>query len=277
MRVLISTLLSLSILLTCIVVAVFVLPACSISVFTKKNLDGCFSGSIERVRRLNDLEEEIFQLEKKLLGITCPIKNAFEFENQQFSVSTFEQEGNTSKWSGPGWDIFLEQAILGQTVITGFQSPVDNTNPTGSAGDGNDPKAENYKFYADGSSLQLLSVGITTLNGGDVVHGPYIVSRSPVILAKDDQVSFKWRAVGGADAYDVFAYLLEVSTGHVAVLLDETGSGTVDTGWQTATTSISIPGQYKFVFLSGSFDMTFGHAAGASLYLDDIKVLNLPK
>ena len=35
---------------------------------------------------------------------------------------------------------------------------------------------------------------------------------------------------------------------------------------------ITTSGNYKFVFSSGTFDETFGQAAGASLYIDDILV-----
>ena len=34
--------------------------------------------------------------------------------------------------------------------------------------------------------------------GGDVLHGPYMVSKEPVYVAAGSDLSFEWRAQGGA-------------------------------------------------------------------------------
>ena len=113
---------------------------------------------------------------------------------------------------------------------------------------------------------------MTTDQGGDIVHGPYVVSNQSTFIEAGRSVSFKWRAQGGSDAYDVYAYVVDTSSGLTFELLNETGSGTTDTGWQNRTVPITTSGNYKFVFSSGTFDETFGQAAGASLYIDDILV-----
>lgn len=113
---------------------------------------------------------------------------------------------------------------------------------------------------------------MTTSAGGDIVHGPYIVSNEAVYIESGRSVNFDWRAQGGSDAYDVYAYLLNTDTGATIELLNETGSGTADSGWSTETLEVNVTGNYKFVFTSGTFDETFGQAAGASLYLDNISV-----
>ena len=37
---------------------------------------------------------------------------------------------------------------------------------------------------------------------------------------------FDWKAKGGGDAYDIYAYLLNVNTGATVELLNQTGVGT---------------------------------------------------
>jgi flagellin-like hook-associated protein FlgL len=113
---------------------------------------------------------------------------------------------------------------------------------------------------------------MTTASGGDVVHGPYVVSKEPVYVAAGSDLSFEWRAQGGSDAFDVYAYALNTDTGETINLLNQTGSGRNDSGWQTVNVEIPTTGNYKFVFVSGTFDETFGLAAGASLYIDNVNV-----
>ena len=113
---------------------------------------------------------------------------------------------------------------------------------------------------------------MTTSSGGDVVHGPYVVSKDSVFISAGSTVSFDWRAQGGSDAYDVFAYILDVNSGRTVELLNLTGSETQDSGWSTVTHTLANEGNYKFVFASGTFDESFGKAAGASLFIDNIEV-----
>ena len=61
------------------------------------------------------------------------------------------------------------------------------------------------------------------------------------------------------------------STGNTIELLNETGVGNSDTGIINVNRVTS--GNYKFVFVSGTFDETFGTVAGASLYVDNVDVV----
>ena len=72
--------------------------------------------------------------------------------------------------------------------------------------------------------------------------------------------------------YDVYAYLLEENTGVTQELLNVTGAGS--TAWATRDITVTDPGDYKYVFVAGTFDETFGQAAGASLYIDNITVIS---
>ena len=180
------------------------------------------------------------------------------------------------------WDVVAGQLKLGQngvageTTVAGFPSAID-ASPTASTGGqtsrGDDfaPSSASYNSDLVNGALRLYS-NMTTSAGGDIVHGPYIVSNDSVYIQSGRSVSFDWRAQGGSDAYDVYAYVLNTDTGETIELLNETGSGTADSGWQTQVREIQTSGNYKFIFSSGTFDETFGMAAGASLYLDNIKV-----
>jgi flagellin-like hook-associated protein FlgL len=181
-----------------------------------------------------------------------------------------------------GWDIHLGQIILGRdgssgpTQVAGFLTPEDSTpypaNTSGrvSGGDQSIPNNASYT-YSLSSGLQLIS-NMSTASGGDIVHGPYTVSQESVYLSAGSTVSFDWRAQGGSDAYDVYAYLVDIDSGSTIELLNKTGSGTQDSGWETVSNLIDIEGNYKFVFASGTFDESFGRAAGASLFIDSIEV-----
>lgn len=202
------------------------------------------------------------------------------FTNGDFSSLDISQSGSIVTLDG--WDVYLEQIVLGRdgssgsTQVAGFSSPEDSSpypvNGSGnvSGGDNSVPSQASYS-YTLSSGLQLVST-MTTSSGGDTVHGPYTVSQDSVFLSAGSTVSFDWRAQGGSDAYDVFAYLVDVDSGSTIELLNLTGSGTQDSGWATVTHAVSTEGNYKFVFASGTFDETFGRAAGASLFINNVEV-----
>ena len=202
------------------------------------------------------------------------------FSNGDFSSSNVSQSGNIVTLDG--WDIHLGQIILGRdgssgpTQVAGFLTPEDSTpypaNTSGrvSGGDQSIPNNASYT-YSLSSGLQLIS-NMSSASGGDIVHGPYTVSQESVYLSAGSTVSFDWRAQGGSDAYDVYAYLVDIDSGSTIELLNKTGSGTQDSGWETVSNLIDIEGNYKFVFASGTFDESFGRAAGASLFIDSIEV-----
>ena len=44
--------------------------------------------------------------------------------------------------------------------------------------------------------------------------------------------------------------------------------------WQSSDVTVTVPGDYKYVFVSGTFDESFGMLAGASLQIDNITVIS---
>ena len=174
-----------------------------------------------------------------------------------------------------GWDIRLEQVALGpspvgsdaangviSTSIGGFQTPSDPT-PTPQNADspaqvsrGDDYRATSgsFSYSIAGDGLQLISDNLR-VNGGDVIHGPYLISKAPVALESGDRLSFRWRGEVTDNAYDVYAYLLNADTGSTTELLDSHGDAT--TSWSTVTHSVAADASYYFVFVAGSFEYDF--------------------
>ena len=182
-----------------------------------------------------------------------------------------------------GWDIRLDQVALGpspvgsdaangviSTSIGGFQTPSDPT-PTPQNADspaqvsrGDDYRAASgsFSYSIAGDGLQLISDNLR-VNGGDVVHGPYLISKAPVALESGDQLSFRWRGEVTDNAYDVYAYLLNADTGGTTELLDSHGNAT--TSWSTVTHTVAADASYYFVFVAGSFEYDFiGSILGGS-------------
>ena len=174
-----------------------------------------------------------------------------------------------------GWNIRLEQIALGpsaagsdaangliSTTIGGFQTPTDPT-PTPqnadspaqvSRGDDYLPNGGSFSYSIAGDGLQLITDNLR-VNGGDVIHGPYLISQNPVTLNTGDQLSFSWRGEVTDNAFDAYAYLLDADTGSTTELLDSTGNST--TSWSTVTHTVAADASYYFVFVAGSFDYDF--------------------
>ena len=236
----------------------------------QKLLDGTFTDK-KFTTNLNTIDADKLNVSIE----SASVSELFNYTPPSFANGDFSN--GTENWTVVEDQIkFGQNGTLGATSVAGFQTPIDSS-PTASTGGnvsrGDDyaPSSATYSSSLVNESLRLVS-NMTTAQGGDIVHGPYVVSNESTFIEAGRSVSFKWRAQGGSDAYDVYAYVVDTSSGLTFELLNETGSGTTDTGWQNRTVPITTSGNYKFVFSSGTFDETFGQAAGASLYIDDILV-----
>jgi flagellar hook protein FlgE len=196
--------------------------------------------------------------------------------DQSFNNGDFSAD-STGSTTITGWTVLNQQIQLGSTTIAGFQSPIDSTYPANNGLLGDTSAATgtfSTQIVVDGSgdkSVQMQS----SLSSASyaVTRGPALVSDSQVSVNAGDTISFDWKAQGGSDAYDVYGYLLNTSTGATVELLNETAaSGNASTNWATVSTTVPSSGTYKFVFVSGSFDFSGGQALGAQLYIDNIDV-----
>jgi flagellar hook-associated protein FlgK len=187
-----------------------------------------------------------------------------------------------------GWEVINERVKLdGTGTLARNSTPVDLTTAPGGGIEAENIGSPNtfsttlspVNSTGSGQSVLLSS----TINGviqtptgqGGVVHGPALVSSSSAILQAGDSISFDWKAEGipqpYGDAYDVYAYLVNVNTGEKVELLNETGTnGSASTNWTTQAHTIAKSGSYKFVFVSGTWDTSGGGTAGAKLYIDNI-------
>jgi hypothetical protein len=221
----------------------------------------------------------VFTTDSKISFGDLKGKTRFSFENGNFT-SPLVDLGATSTTAG--WTVYKQQIRLqGVDSIGGFPTPTDSTKPGVSPGDNTDAVGFNYSAALDTSlpsdlssptqSIRLISDGTSVSYG--IIHGPYLISNNPVQLEAGDIATFYWKAEGGSDAYDIYAYLLNVDTGATIELINETGSSPgATTPWAQVTKTILVSevGNYKFVFVSGSFDFTGGTALGASLYVTNI-------
>lgn len=198
------------------------------------------------------------------------IETPKSFENGDFEA---DAPGSASI---TGWDIVEQVIIFGTDSLAGHPTPTD---AVGTGTDQNTPNnagnmevtTSNAQASEGSQSARLTSTGITTAAGYDTVRGPALISQDQLSMKVGDTMSFDWRAQGGGDAYDVYAYLLNVDTGATVEILNDTGATPgATTNWQSESVTITDEGIYRFVFVGGTFDATGGRAAGAQLFVDNI-------
>ncbi|NRP58418.1 C-type lectin domain-containing protein [Marinobacterium sp. xm-d-510] len=270
----------------------------------------------------------------------------FRVDNANYDFRTADRTGSML-----GWDVFIDQIILGDGVL-GVAEPTDTTydDPQQAgvdnvvAGNGTDAldrgvasgdteyfevrvvnSDDNYQttvatqwqgsntYSANSNNIngdyeehnEVLELGMNVDHpsyGTKTIRGPAIVSQESIILSEGDTVSFDWRSLYINDQYDVIGYLAPVDANGNAILdanqtvelLNESGisngssaagssSSHYDnytTAWKTETHPItaSEAGEYKFVFISGSWEThtvsstSGGGQVGSLFWLDNIKV-----
>jgi hypothetical protein len=77
-----------------------------------------------------------------------------------------------------------------------------------------------------------------------------------------------YNAQGGGDWYHVASYLVD-SDGGITMALNEYGKTT--NGWNELSVEVPKTDNYQFVFINGTWDMSGGKLAGASMLIDDIR------
>lgn len=200
----------------------------------------------------------------------------------------------------PGWSIYKPGVgttanhlrTSGFSNILGYPTPTDptpeyesRTHPPNRTpmpyGDQDPPVNMNYNWeikfesippFGGKNVMRLWSNGTSVPFG--IVRGPYLVADNPINCGIGDKVYFHWKAEGGGDDFDVFAYLLDTSNGKTVLLLDSSAAAekVKSTDWQRVEKTIgsSETGTYRFIFICGSEDASGGTALGASLFLDNI-------
>ena len=149
------------------------------------------------------------------------------------------------------------------------QGTNDSSRPTNY---GNLENASEKGFDLIDGALKLSTGNLTSAYGADIVHGSYVISQAAASISAGESVSFDWKATGDQDSFDVYSYLLNVDTGDTVELLNETQVIKASTDWVNKKTTVNVTGNYKFVFINGTYDATGGLALGASMYIDNVQV-----
>jgi len=185
--------------------------------------------------------------------------------------------------SGLAYTIGDQITLSGDSIVTGADDVVTVVELV-PPGNDDSKRPRDYGDLEDSGStggvivdgfLKLNDGLLTAVNAYDIVHGPYLISDEAKYIDVGEKVFFDWKASGTNDAYDIFAYVLNVDTGETQILLDKTQNEEgVATDWVTVETVIEKEGNYKFVFVNGTYDATGGKKLGAELYLDNIYIDN---
>jgi len=184
-----------------------------------------------------------------------------------------------------GWTVINQRILLdGTSTVAGWPTPIDTVLAPGGGAESTafdagrfDTRLTNDTYAGEGLAVVLSS----NLDGvqqtkqsplvGGVIHGPVLFSNTAVSLSVGDKVAFDWKAQGGGDAFDIYAYLVDERTGQKEEILNLTGASMYDMrAWSTTTHNVVASGNYKFVFVSGSWDATGGTVAGAKLFIDNV-------
>lgn len=182
------------------------------------------------------------------------------------------------------WTVIKTQIKLnGLSTIGGWPTPNDTKLPAHPIGDNTNISGFTFTstlsssdmppgYAAPKNALTLQNSG-TVAPGYGIVHGPAVISDQTIHVETGGSIRFWWRGLAGGDAYDIYAYLLNIKNGTTIELLNETGPN--DTGvtpWALKTVTIpsGINGEYKFVFIAGSYDFTGGTAVGGLLLITGI-------
>ena len=206
---------------------------------------------------------------------------------------TFESETGTSI---SGWTAVNSRIDLGVDTIAGCAT-VDTSDYSNlrdwdsqyRAGIPNDPEGNNDSLsliFTNGPTFSTESVDASALGGGFsrtgnvarlqssmtanpggyVVHGPAIYSDS-FSASNVDDLTIEWGASAFGDDYHVLGYLQNTSTCEQTEVVDSTGRSSA---WQETVVAIPSNATYRFVFVAGTFDQSFGTVAGGTMYLDNI-------
>ena len=126
--------------------------------------------------------------------------------------------------------------------------------------------------------------------GYGAVFGPEVWS-VPFNGTTGQSVSFEWAAAGGDDDYEIYAFLVKISSNSGSACTSDSGSSSYGltspttthkliaygrgrtSDWATAAGSIASSGCYRFRFVGGTYDQSGGRALGAALYVDNSVII----
>ncbi len=102
--------------------------------------------------------------------------------------------------------------------------------------------------------------------GFGIVHGPAAVSDT-FTAEVGDILRLDYTAAGDFDDYHVAGYIFNTTTNAITLAINETGR----TGSGRKSVEITEAGDYRFVFVNGSFDKSGFRGVGADMTIDNIE------
>lgn len=194
-----------------------------------------------------------------------------------------------------GWTAFQQNYNTVEN-LNGQNIPFDFRNTGGGTGTGSiivsPPGSVSYTVSIDNQTvgsgnyaLRLVSNGQILSPGGSdrptgngSLHGPYVRSDTFQAFA-GDSITLDFSAQQGADAYEVFGFLIGAGSDNLLGTGDDSRTQLfAKRGDRVPFTSVSatIPsdGQYQFEFVCGTYDKTGGLALGASLFVDNVRLVS---
>jgi hypothetical protein len=189
-----------------------------------------------------------------------------------------------------GWVFYLRQIKMnGNSVIDNCPTPADTYKAANATIDSVSKRSStdpNWSFrYAFSStvlppgfasptkSVRLYSTDCWINRPYGILRGPYMVSKVSVRIVAGSVVKFWYKGQGSEDAFDIYGYLLNTDNCSTVTLVDRFGTdSTGATNWTEVSVTVPITGNYKFVFINGSWDFTGGQLTGASMYICKVTV-----
>ncbi|NEQ36814.1 MAG: hypothetical protein F6K40_11215 [Okeania sp. SIO3I5] len=115
-------------------------------------------------------------------------------------------------------------------------------------------------------------------SGNGSLHGPYVRSDSFEAFT-GDSITLDFSAQKGDDAYEVFGFLIEAGSDKSFGTADDTRTELFSkrgdkVPFNSVSATIPKDGQYQFEFVCGTYDKTGGLAVGASLFIDNVRLVS---
>ena len=239
---------------------------------TSSTVDGSFSDtSVDRIVPTPKIEEmaQPDYGDFLLLNTTTPANEAIKNKDDEATVPVVQDGSGNDNRDYDDFDRLEIDPVTGNVVSVPVNTPED---PVGIIAGQTDPLTD------DAMELFTGKIRFEEESAYGIYHGPAVVSDQ--FRAEQGQfLRLNYTADGDVDDYHVAGYIYEVDpvTGvalthdngdyKITMALSETGTSQAN---GRSSVEIASGGDYRFVFIVGTFDKTGGEEAGASMRIDNI-------
>ncbi len=237
-----------------------------------------------------------------LIGIIDAAKNGknssplkINFENPTIiggvnPITNGDFSDGLNNWTSVQSEVILGSNLPGTSIPTPENDEIDypNKNCLYAGCDDNDLSSQGTSWETDVQAdgrLRLQEKRMWVASYG-VVHGPAVYSDIFTVDGGGNLI-FNWQANYVNDDYHVVGYLFNADDNSYIVCLGEGESDDFESSNEYGVSGVgnwgsngedevkvTVPqtGNYRFVFISGTFDRTGGTLAGASMFIDNVRV-----